>query len=72
MNASLEKDKIEIIKWVVGIKDKWFIEKLKMLKENPNVEARSEDEIFGEILKKSKRTGRLSEKETKAFIASLR
>ena len=72
MNATLEKDKIELIKWVAGIKDKESIEKLKMLRKTPIVAAKNEEKIFGEILKKSKRTGRLNEKETKAFIASLR
>lgn len=32
---NLEKEKLEIIKWVTGLKDTTAIERLKMLKENP-------------------------------------
>ncbi len=36
MNAvNLEKEKLEIIKWVTGLKDNTAIEKLRMLRENP-------------------------------------
>jgi hypothetical protein len=36
MNKStLEKEKLEIIKWVTGLKDSDSIEKLKMLRANP-------------------------------------
>ena len=36
MNAvNLKKEKLEIIKWVTGLKDNTAIEKLKMLRENP-------------------------------------
>lgn len=35
MNASIEKEKIEIIKWVVGLKDGAAFEQLKQLKANP-------------------------------------
>jgi predicted transcriptional regulator len=33
--ANLEKEKLEIIKWVTGLKDNTAIEKLRMLRENP-------------------------------------
>jgi predicted transcriptional regulator len=32
---NVEKEKLEIIKWVTGLKDTDAIEKLKMLRENP-------------------------------------
>ena len=32
---SLEKEKLEIIKWVTTLKDDSLIEKLKLLKDNP-------------------------------------
>lgn len=32
---NLEKEKLEIIKWVTGLKDTTAIERLRMLKENP-------------------------------------
>jgi hypothetical protein len=32
---SLEKEKLEIIKWVTGLKDESAIEKLKMLRRHP-------------------------------------
>lgn len=73
MEATLEKDKIEIIKWIAGLKDRAAIERIKLFKRNPsNPDLLDEDQLFGEILKKSKRSGRLSEKETKALVASLR
>ena len=34
-DMNLEKDKLEIIKWVTTIKDDTSIEKLKMLRDNP-------------------------------------
>ena len=33
--VNLEKEKLEIIKWVTGLKDNTAIEKLRMLRENP-------------------------------------
>ncbi len=36
MNPSIEKEKIEIIKWVVGLRDGVAIERLRMLKQNPH------------------------------------
>ena len=33
--VNLEKEKLEIIKWVTGLKDNTAIEKLKMLRVNP-------------------------------------
>lgn len=36
MNAvNLKKEKLEIIKWVTGLKDNTSIEKLRMLRESP-------------------------------------
>ncbi|MBS1543219.1 MAG: hypothetical protein JST14_06265 [Bacteroidetes bacterium] len=32
---NVEKEKLEIIKWVTGLKDNTAIEKLKMLRESP-------------------------------------
>lgn len=86
MNATLEKDKIEIIKWVAGLKGGVAMERLKLLKKNPkkidwwdqisadeqSAIAKDEDKVFGEILKKSKRSGRLNEKETKVLVAAIR
>lgn len=86
MNASLEKEKIEIIKWVAGLKDGVALERLMQFKANPGIfdkivrqvdeerirSSKLEDELFGEILKKSKRSGRLNEKKTKAMVASIR
>ncbi|MGE0772339.1 MAG: hypothetical protein AB7K37_11550 [Cyclobacteriaceae bacterium] len=34
-DGNLEKEKLEIIKWVTGLKDRTAIERLKMLKERP-------------------------------------
>lgn len=34
-DSNVEKEKLEIIKWVTGLKDKDAIEKLKMLRESP-------------------------------------
>ena len=33
--VNLEKEKLEIIKWVTGLKDNTALEKLRMLRENP-------------------------------------
>ena len=33
--SNVEKEKLEIIKWVTGLKDKDAIEKLRMLRESP-------------------------------------
>lgn len=33
--SNVEKEKLEIIKWVTGLKDRDAIEKLKMLRESP-------------------------------------
>ena len=33
--VNLEKEKLEIIKWVTGLKDNTAMEKLRMLRENP-------------------------------------
>ena len=33
--VNLEKEKLEIIKWVTGLKDNAAIEKLRMLRESP-------------------------------------
>jgi len=33
--VNLEKEKLEIIKWVTGLKDNTAIEKLRMLRKNP-------------------------------------
>lgn len=33
--VNLEKEKLEIIKWVTGLKDTTAMEKLRMLRENP-------------------------------------
>ena len=33
--ANIEKEKLEIIKWVTGLKDESAIEKLRMLRTNP-------------------------------------
>ena len=33
--SSVEKEKLEIIKWVTGLKDKDAIEKLRMLRNSP-------------------------------------
>jgi hypothetical protein len=35
VDMNLEKDKLEIIKWVTTINDEASIEKLKMLRDNP-------------------------------------
>jgi predicted transcriptional regulator len=35
MKSTLEKEKLEIIKWVTNLKDKTAIERLRMLKANP-------------------------------------
>jgi predicted transcriptional regulator len=32
---NIEKEKLEIIKWVTGLKDNTAIERLRMLRENP-------------------------------------
>lgn len=34
-DLNVEKEKLEIIKWVTGLKDNTAIEKLKMLREKP-------------------------------------
>jgi predicted transcriptional regulator len=34
-DLNVEKEKLEIIKWVTGLKDNTAIERLKMLKEKP-------------------------------------
>lgn len=34
--STVEKEKLEIIKWVTGLKDRDAIEKLRMLKNSPN------------------------------------
>jgi len=34
-DLSIEKEKLEIIKWVTGLKDNTAIERLKMLRESP-------------------------------------
>lgn len=35
MKSTIEKEKLEIIKWVTNLKDKTAIERLRMLKANP-------------------------------------
>ncbi|HTH57170.1 MAG TPA: hypothetical protein VL728_14065 [Cyclobacteriaceae bacterium] len=35
MKSNLEKEKLEIIKWVTGLKNSPSIERLKMLRANP-------------------------------------
>ncbi len=86
MNASIEKEKIEIIKWVAGLKDGVALERLMKFKANPGIfdkvvrlideeikpSSKLEDRLFGEILKKSKRSAKLNEKETKALVDSIR
>jgi hypothetical protein len=34
-DLNVEKEKLEIIKWVTGLKDNTTIERLKMLRDNP-------------------------------------
>ena len=34
-DLNVEKEKLEIIKWVTGLKDNTAIERLKMLRESP-------------------------------------
>ena len=34
-NSNIEKEKLEIIKWVTNLKDNTAIERIKMLRENP-------------------------------------
>jgi len=71
-----EREKLEIIKWVTGLKDKTTIERLKLLRENPG---KSDwwNEISGEEKNaidkglENIKAGRVkAHKEAKSFMAS--